>query len=103
MIIKISIHYLLYYTIEKIESENYRNKKSFKEFFKGYRFLFSTFSGWRYKISIFQYIFFASYVANTKKILCLPLAFIVLVPFQTVIRWIKERRDSKPMYPKDDL
>jgi hypothetical protein len=81
--------YLLDFSIEKIESETYEDKKSLKESIRNYRFLLSAFPSLRYKISIFHHIFFLSYIVQTKKTSRIPFAFMFIVPFQTLFRKIK--------------
>jgi hypothetical protein len=86
--------YLLRFTVEKIESKSEENVKSFRDFVRYYRFSFGAFPGWRYKISVFYYMFFLPYLVHSKKT---PSNFFVLffiVPFQAVSRWMKKTKNK---------
>jgi hypothetical protein len=95
--------FLVDYAIEKIESKTYENKKSFKESIRGYRYLLNAFPSWPYKLSVFQTIFFLSYVVQTKKTSCIPFAYIFIVPFQTILRLAKGPVDTTATPQNDTL
>jgi hypothetical protein len=82
---------LLNYTIESIGGVN---DELSLDFVKYYPFALAAFPGWRYKINYIHNMLFRSYVVHKKRNSFIPMAYILIVPFQTVIRWIKERNQS---------
>jgi hypothetical protein len=87
---------IISYVLKTIENENdEKHKGSLAHFIRFMYFTITISPGWRYKLSVVYNHLYLSYTINSKTNSKTPLFIHFLkVPFQTALRWLKNKRNS---------